>query len=360
MESSGLYIHIPFCKSLCPYCDFYKVRFDEELEKKYVEAVEKSTASLGISYSSEAFDTVYFGGGTPSCLSGESIVKILDALRLNFNILPDAEITVECNPSSNLEIFIPVVANAGVNRISLGLQSANENERRLLGRISGTERVREVLDICKNSGITNISLDLMLGVPGQTLDSLKDSLNFCLDSGVSHVSAYMLKIEEGTVFYKRQETLDLPSEDLVCDMYELTCKTLNDGGLSQYEISNFGLPSKHNIKYWRDETYLGIGPGAHSYMNGKRFYYPKDINAFINGDLKEVPDGDGGAIEEKVMLGLRLTSGIGFLEPATLKLISNDKSIEPFISIDEGTLSLNQNGFLVSNAVILKILEYIK
>jgi len=363
LTSSGIYIHIPFCKSLCPYCDFYKIKYNEELAEKYIEAVVDATASLSVLYNSSSFDTVYFGGGTPSSIDGDLIVRVLDALRLNFDISPSSEITVECNPSSALEDFIPKVAVAGVNRVSLGLQSAVDLERKSLGRLAGPSRVTTALDICHLSGIDNISLDLILGVPGQTLSSLEESLDYCISSGVPHVSAYMLKLEEGTVFYKRQDTLDLPPEDTVCSMYDLTCNTLSSAGLKQYEISNFARPgfeSRHNLKYWNDETYLGIGPGAHSFMNGKRFYYPSDVVGFMRGDMQCIPDGEGGALLERVMLGLRLSSGISFLDKDTLEEISSDKTLAPFINISNGNLSLTHEGFLVSNVVISKIIEKIK
>lgn len=357
MEPSGLYIHIPFCKSICPYCDFYKVKASDELMEKYEEAVVSATASLGILYSSSVFDTIYFGGGTPSCMPGSSIASIIEALRSSFNISSDCEITVECNPSSPLKSFIPSVAAAGVNRISMGMQSAIDSERRSLGRMADCVRVNQALSICRSAGISNISLDLMLGVPGQTMSSLKTSLSYAINSGVPHVSAYMLKLEEGTVFYKRKDSLDLPSEDTVCDMYDMTCSYLEGAGLTQYEISNFGLPSRHNLKYWKDVPYLGIGPGAHSCMDGKRFYYPSDVVGFIKGDLKCVPDGTSGSLEERVMLGLRLTSGIDFLDDIALSKISADLTLAPYVKISSGNLSLTHEGFLVSNIVIGKIIE---
>ena len=358
MKPLGIYIHIPFCRSFCPYCDFYKVRPDGKLMQKYTEAVVNTTASFSHIYGRRPVDTVYFGGGTPSAMPGSLIADILKAVRDNFDVAPDAEITVECNPSSDLESFLPVVAAAGVNRVSLGLQSASDGERRALGRTSDSARVREAVSLVRAAGIENISLDVMLGVPGQDRESLLETLDFCTGLKVPHISAYMLKLEEGTVFFNRSESLNLPSEDDVCDMYELTCDTLESAGIKQYEISNFavqGFESRHNLKYWRDEEYLGIGPAAHSFADGKRFFFPADINAFIEG-AETVDDGPGGSFEEKLMLGLRLTEGVSDLPAEFVKRVAGRADLAPFVEAGNTALKLNRRGFLISNRVISEIL----
>ncbi len=361
MRPFGIYIHIPFCRSFCPYCDFYKVRPDGELMQKYTEAVVNTTASFSHIYGRRPVDTIYFGGGTPSAVPGSLIADMPEAVRENFDVASDAEITVECNPSSDLESFLPAVSAAGVNRVSLGLQSASDGERRALGRASDAVRVRQAVSIARAAGIENISLDVMLGVPGQDRESLLETLEFCTGLKVPHISAYMLKIEEGTVFFDRGESLDLPSEDDVCDMYELTCDKLEAAGLKQYEISNFAVPgfeSRHNLKYWRDEEYLGIGPAAHSFADGRRFFFPPDINAFIEG-AGTADDGPGGSFEEKVMLGLRLTEGVSGLPADFVRRVAERSDLAPFVSADKTTLKLNRRGFLISNRVISEILEMI-
>lgn len=361
MKSLGIYIHIPFCSSLCPYCDFYKVRADGELAEKNTEAAMRVAASFSHTYGRHPVDTIYFGGGTPSAIPGELIARMINSVRENFDVTPDCEITVECNPSSDLETFIPAVAAAGVNRVSLGLQSAADGERRALGRASGAERVKQAVDIIRAAGIENISLDVMLGVPKQSKESLKETLDFCISLKVPHVSAYMLKLEEGTVFYNRRETLNLPSEDDVCDMYEQTCEAFESAGIKQYEISNFAVPgseSKHNLKYWRDEEYLGIGPAAHSFADGRRFFFPADIESFIEG-AETVDDGPGGSFEEKLMLGLRLTEGVSDLPSDFVSRVAARTDLAPFIDLQGSTLRLNRSGFLISNRVISEILEMI-
>lgn len=355
----GLYIHIPFCKSFCPYCDFYKVHGSEELMEKYTEAVVKTTASFSHEYDC-IVDTVYFGGGTPTALPGKCIAKMLDCVCTCFEVSDDAEITVECNPGSDLENVLPILYSAGVNRLSIGLQSADDTERKKLGRLSGRRRVSEVLDLARKIGFENLSLDLMIGIPQQTSESLTDSLEFCISEYVNHISAYMLKIEDGTVFSKRSKMLELPDEDTVCGFYNTLCDTLENNGFRQYEISNFAIPgyeSRHNLKYWNCEEYLGIGPAAHSFMNEKRFYFERDIDGFIDGN-PPVFDSCGGSYEEWLMLKLRLNDGVTdlkLLKPETLEKAKN-KILSPFVLLDDKGLRLTRRGFLLSNTVISELI----
>ena len=206
---SGVYIHIPFCRSKCPYCDFYSYRCNNEETSLYVEALlnEINTLERVSDFVKEPFkaDTLYLGGGTPSVLSGEALFKIITTAKERFSVSENAEITVECNPNSDIEGILPYLLKAGVNRISLGLQSAVDKERKALGRQSDKKRITEVVELLKANGIQNISLDVMLGIPYQTEESLKETLSFVIESGVPHISAYMLKIEEGTHFYKNYD-----------------------------------------------------------------------------------------------------------------------------------------------------------
>ena len=367
MRPLGLYINIPFCKSFCPYCDFYKVKADSDLMQKYTEAVVKTTASFSHYGRDRIVDTIYFGGGTPSAMDGECIAAMLAAIRDAFVIADDAEVTVECNPSSDLESFLPQVVKAGVNRLSFGMQSSVDEERRSLGRAASAARVRDCIELAKAQGIDNISVDLMLGVPNQSLTTLSESIDFISSLDVTHVSAYMLKVEEGTVFDKRllEGKLVLPNEDEVVALYNLTIAALSGYGFSQYEISNFSKPgfeSRHNLKYWNDEEYLGIGPAAHSFVNGNRFYFPSNINGFIGGRVDVVDDGDGGTFEERLMLALRLNAGFSgempdeFLERVKCEA---EGSLKGYVEVDNNTIRLTKDGFLVSNTVIGKIIDMI-
>lgn len=354
----GLYLHIPFCNGKCPYCDFYSVSPKSETVEKYVDALCRE-----IDKTDSIYDTVYFGGGTPSLIGSDNIAKILSHIRRTDN----CEVTLECNPSdtgkigSDFDFFAP--AKSGVNRISMGLQSANDTERKALGRRGGCDDVERAINRAKAAGIDNISLDLMLAIPNQTAESLEKSVEFCKNSGAVHISAYILKIEEGTPFYGIKNTLNLPDEDETCDLYLKAVSMIEKAGYKQYEISNFsleGFKSRHNLKYWHCEEYLGIGASAHSFVNGKRFYYERSIDGFINGK-PPINDGFGGDEEEYIMLALRLCEGLNF-EKFSKKFghsfsdssLKKAKELEKYglVTVNESGISLTVNGFLVSNSVI--------
>ncbi len=365
---SGIYIHIPFCASKCPYCDFYSYRCKAQETEIYTNAVVDEINTLHrsgdfIPKNFQKADTLYIGGGTPSVLNGEQLEKIIDAARNKFNIDDDAEITVECNPGSDIEGLLPYFKNCGVNRISLGMQSAVNEERKLLGRKADKERIKTVIELIKSNGINNISLDIMLGIPLQTPESLKETLDFIHNCQTTHVSAYMLKIEEGTFFHTHRDRYSFPSDDLTCDLYEQAVQALADMGYEHYEISNFakkGYESRHNTKYWTLDNYLGIGAAAHSFIDGRRFYFPDDTKAFIDG-AKPVFDGFGNNAEEFIMLRLRLKNGFRLDELSALYGENHIKTIKekaPFlkeqglIEYDCKKINLTEKGFLLSNAVI--------
>lgn len=364
MEKAGVYVHIPFCKSKCPYCDFYSMKLQGGMENKYSEFVAEKIRGYKENPPVLA-DTLYFGGGTPSLIGADNIIKITESAK---EIWDFEEITVECNPSCVEDDFFSKVSSAGVNRISLGLQSAVDTERRSLGRLAGVKEAEKCIRSAQKAGIENISLDVMLGVPNQTEKTLDETLKFCTQSGATHISAYMLKLEEGTFFYKNQQKLNLPDDDFTADAYLKMVSFLESAGFPQYEISNFarkGYESKHNLKYWNCGEYLGIGPAAHSFINGKRFYYPRDIESFMNGG-EPVDDGTGGDIQEYVMLRLRLKDGISYDElekrgfgylNRTLKKEVSIYSQYGLIDETEGGFHLTPAGFLLSNAIIAKIVS---
>lgn len=366
MRPIGLYIHIPFCDGKCYYCNFYSVRRDSAAMDKYTEYLKQILTFWG-----ERIDrpvaTVYFGGGTPSLLGHERLIGILDTVKSCFDVLDDAEITVEVNPSSSVRLDFTALKNAGFNRLSIGLQSANDEELRLLGRRHSVDDVRHTVDTARKNGFDNISLDVMLAIPGQTIASLDRTLDFCAQTGAQHISAYILKVEEGTRFYHEREKLVLFDEDQQAVFYEHTVERLRELGYEQYEISNFakdGCVSRHNLLYWHDEEYLGIGPSAHSFLDGRRFYYGSSFDAFYRNETVE--EGDGGDREEFIMLALRLSEGLDFQRyrerfkedisdtflDAAEKLQKNG-----YVRITPSSLSLTTRGFLVSNAVIGYLLE---
>lgn len=325
-----------------------------------VESMENWSDKLG-----RKADTLYLGGGTPSILGGENIAMLTRRAKNLFGV--DGEITVECNPSAVEEDFFEAVADAGVNRISLGVQSVIERERKKLGRFSDREIIEKRIEQCKTAGIKNISLDVMLGVQEQTMKSFDETLNFCIASGATHISAYMLKIEEGTPYYKKKDSLNLPNDDEVADMYLAMSEKLRANGFEHYEISNFarsGFEGKHNLKYWNCEEYLGLGPSAHSFIDGKRFFYPRDIEYFKNGG-EPISDGNGGDEEEYIMLRLRLKDGIVFedFEKRFEKIFPRDiiKKTERFVEnglmkCDDKSMALTEKGFLLSNLIIAEFI----
>lgn len=362
---TGIYIHIPFCKSKCPYCDFYSFSPNATDRDSYLKAVLLCLMSYKDKIK-DSIDTVYFGGGTPSFFGGERIQKVIDCIKDNYNVTGNAEITVECNPSSVDGALAHCLKKAGVNRISMGMQSAVERERKKLGRLSDRNQLENAVRLFRESGIDNISLDLMLGIPCQTRQSLKQSLDFILSQGVKHVSAYMLKIEENTPFSKAE--LTLPDEDEVCELYLYAAEYLEEKGYEQYEISNFalsGFESRHNLKYWHCEEYLGIGPSAHSFIGGERFYYPRDFGAFLKNPLP-VSDGSGGDRDEYIMLSLRLREGLTkegfekrFGEKIPEGIFEKARRLEKaeLLSITEKGISLTKKGFLLSNSIITDLLR---
>lgn len=363
MNPIGIYLHIPFCKSKCDYCDFYSLTGKEDLFEKYTQSLIASLEKWGNKLGRSA-DTLYFGGGTPSLLSPEQIGRIIKTARDNFS-LTDAEITLECNPSTIYDGFFEGVAESGVNRISLGLQSANANERMALGRKATPEQAEYAVRSAQASGISNISLDLMLALPNQTEQSLIKSIDFCENVGAKHISAYILKPEDGTPFAKR--TGEHPSEDFEADMYLAACEHIEKRGYTQYEISNFskkGFESRHNLKYWRGEEYLGLGPAAHSFIDNKRMYFERDIDSFMSG-AELVFDGLGGDFEEFCMLRLRLSEGLrgadiqrifGKTLPENMLQKAMELQKHNLVVCDSSSIRLTKEGFLVSNSVISALL----
>lgn len=364
MKKIGLYIHIPFCKRKCPYCDFFSIKMNDEEMNRYVDKVIERFDK----YCNDdiVLDTVYFGGGTPSTLGTERIAKILNTINDKFTVDENAEITMEMNPTSKELIDFTVLKECGLNRLSIGMQSAVESEMKLLGRTHSQEDVINTVNQAKKSGIDNISLDLIIGVPTQTKESLKYSMDICKSLNVKHISAYILKIEEGTKFYTIKDSLNMPSDDEQAEMYMYVSEYLESIGYSQYEISNYsleGFESRHNTKYWRCEEYIGIGPSAHSFYNGERFYYNRSFEEFYND--KTNFDCIGGTEEEFIMLNLRLKRGLIFKEYEEKynkkfpeEIIKKAKILEKagLLTVDKEKVSLNRKGYLVSNAIICELI----
>ena len=371
-EPIGIYVHIPFCKSKCAYCDFVSFGGALEMyEERYVASLVREIYEYRRQEKIKA-DTVFFGGGTPSVISAKSFIKITDALRDVFEISPSAEFTIEANPKTITEEKLISYNNAGVNRISLGLQSVDEKELKTLGRIHNFDDFVCSYNLCRSYGVSNINVDLMYGIPYQTKESFAHTLTKIVDLSPEHISAYGLILEEGTRLYCKKDSLPFPSEDEECDMYYMAAEFLRESGYSHYEISNYakkGFRCAHNLKYWNDEEYIGFGLAAHSYFGKKRYANPVEFSEYFSPEWKEyrqideICDKDNAY--EYAMMHLRLADGflLSDYERRFKKTFANDK--RPFIEelikngymqITDGRISLTEKGFYVSNSILSEIL----
>lgn len=361
-NKAGLYLHIPFCEKKCAYCDFYSVFNSRDMMDKYLSALTLEIKKWGGRFD-RPIDTVYIGGGTPSLL-GERIKPLLCSVKENFSLEKECEITAEINPNVD-ESFLSSAYSAGVNRLSMGVQSGNDRMLKILGRNHTATMAQNTFKRAREAGFKNISLDLMIALPESDLTSLKNDIDFLCGMEPEHISAYILKIEENTALYQNK-TLNFPDDDTQAEQYLFMCEYLEGKGYRQYEISNFsksGFESRHNLKYWKLEEYLGIGPSAHSFVGNERFYYPRDLKAFINCP-ETVFDGTGGGWEEKLMLLLRLSEGADltqFAEKISQSLYREIENLKKagLALFDGRTLKLTPKGMLVSNSIITDVTELI-
>ena len=377
MERLSLYIHIPFCVKKCEYCDFYSL-CDLSLREKYVNALIAQIKDFRSEAKNKLVDTIYFGGGTPSLLSGDDMLRIMKTIRSVFRVAEEAEISMEANPGTLNPEKLSAYREAGINRLSLGLQSADPEELKRLGRIHTREEFESSFLLARLEGFQNINVDVMYALPNQTEQTLSDTLDYVIALDPDHISFYGLKIEPETPF-GRDETIEasLPVEDTQADMYLNAVEKLENAGFLQYEISNFSKPGFeciHNLKNWKCRDYLGFGPAAHSFFDGKRFSYKKDIDAFIADPLKrnklydeyeELTYGD--VAWQFVMLGFRLRLGIDVVEYE--ERFGDDfdarylEKMAPFIDKQyilktKNGYRLSRRGLLISNYILSEILEF--
>ena len=357
----GLYIHVPFCAGKCPYCAFYSKHGTEQQYENYTKAVIRAITLYPHDFAAK---TIYFGGGTPSLLGADRLCRILNAARQRFGE-NQVEITVEANPCSITPDMLKALVKGGFNRISFGVQSLNDELLKTLGRKHDAAAAVSAILAAKNAGFEHISADLMLALPNQTVLDIENSIEKLCALPIDHLSAYILKVEQNTAFFSRY---DEPDEDTAADHYAAMQNKCENLGFSQYEISNFAKNSaaqgQHNLGYWRCEEYLGIGPSAHSFMFGKRFYFESDIDAFVNSPnpwLDIIDDGIGGDEEERLMLGLRLSEGV-YLNSFSDDFSNHVKSAaKPLIKADllkteNDRLFITTKGYIVSNSIIASLL----
>ena len=372
----GIYIHVPFCRSKCQYCDFYSVTSKEDrLLDGYQNAVCTHIKEAGPLAPDYIVDTIYFGGGTPSFFGADGMAAILTAIRKSFRVASTAEITFEANPDSVSDRLLRRLRSEGFNRVSLGIQCDDDDMLKKLGRPHTYAQAVAAVQRIRKFGFKNLSLDLMYGLPGQSLQAWERTLKNVLKLQPEHISCYGLKVEEGTPLYDYQEYCNLPDDDAQADMYLSAVEILQQHGYRQYEISNFsrkGNVSRHNLKYWNGEPYLGFGPNASSDFGGSRFTIIRDLKGYIEGirkggqvlqEVQEIASRERAG--EYLMMRLRTTAGI---DPK----VYERRYLLPFAPLEkqlwqckeqglatktfDGRWHLTPKGFLLSNTIISDLL----
>ena len=372
----GIYIHVPFCNSKCEYCDFYSLPSkDEKLMDEYLKAICKHIKETGPLAPGYRVDTVYFGGGTPTFFGAEGMAAILTAVRQSFDVSPRAEITFEANPDSVTPRLLRRLRSEGFNRVSLGIQCDDDRILHALGRPHTYEQAVEAVNKIRKARYRNLSVDLMYGLPGQSLEQWQATLMNVLSLKPEHISCYGLKVEKGTPLYEYKDACGLPDDDTQADMYLSGVEILRNHGFRQYEISNFsrkGLYSRHNMKYWTGGEYLGFGPNASSDFAGRRFVIVRDLQGYADGiknggevlqEVDEIPLRERAG--EYLMLRLRTITGINREEYEHKFLLPFDPIEEALEKCrhfghaarnEEGRWRLTPKGFLISNSIISDLL----
>ncbi len=361
----GLYLHVPFCRTRCRYCDFYRVGENRERMDRFVAALEREIDGW-TELHGRPVDTLFLGGGTPSLLEPAEVAAILARLRLRFEVLPGAEITAEANPSDLAPEKLAGLRAAGVNRLSIGVQSFSDRELRLLGRRHDGARAELVVAEARAAGFDNLSIDLMVGIPGQTDGSFATSLARAIALGPDHLSLYLLEVHPGSEidYLKRERPGLFAGDEPQRRRYLRMRDRLTRAGYEHYEISNFARPGRrcrHNLRYWRCDPWLGLGPAAHSFVDGRRFRHLPDLDAWIEqpNAIEELPS-DPAA--ERVFLGLRLADGIDerLLEEAGIDPRETDRRLvrlSDFLERKDGRIRLTPEGLLLSNPVLAELLR---
>jgi oxygen-independent coproporphyrinogen-3 oxidase len=380
---SGIYIHIPFCERKCIYCDFYSVE-NLNLIDRFTESLLKEIEIFSIEadfFNDSIFDTIYFGGGTPSLLEPAQIEKILNKLSQSFKISSNPEITLETNPGTVDKRKLLEFKNLGVNRISFGVQSFFDDDLKFLGRIHTGEDAFKCVNDSFEVGFENVSIDLIFGLPGQTVEKWLENLKFAVSLNVPHISAYNLIVERGTPLHELVSLgkVEIPEDEIQAQLYERTIDFLENAGYVHYEVSNYafeGFECRHNFKYWQYENYIGFGPSAHSFWINKRWWNFANLNKYINAlDLGKIPVAnfeildEEKMIEEFIYLGLR-SKGINvarFKGKFGFEFVDGDIKDEieeleraGYITIEDDFIKLTPKGFLLCDEIVLRLISKIK
>ena len=382
MKELELYLHIPFCERKCAYCDFLSAPADPLVRISYIKKLQEEIAYYGPQFEEYQVSSIFFGGGTPTILEGYQLAAILETVKGHFHLAVDAEITVECNPGTLTAGKAEKLVQAGFNRLSMGLQSADDRELQLLGRIHSFAQFLESYDLARKAGFENINVDLMSALPGQTLKSWQSTLQKVTALRPEHISAYSLIIEEGTPFYERfaeDERIReegghprlLPEEEVERQMYELTETFLHTKGYERYEISNYAKPGyecRHNCGYWTRKEYLGLGLGASSLVEHQRFQNTSELKEYLEQEYHHIHIetlDKKSEMEEFMFLGMRLMAGISRQQfektfqvtldsvyGEVLRKLKNEQLIEEVA----GYVRLTERGIDVSNYVLSEFL----
>lgn len=363
----SLYFHIPFCKTRCPYCDFYSttdLALAEEYAAALVRWVETAPVEGGVTV-----PTVYFGGGTPYLL-GTKLLSVLDAAARRFSLAEHCEVTLEANPGDLDAATLKELRKGGFNRLSLGIQAEDDQGLRALGRRHTAEQSSEGIELARQAGFSNLSVDIMLATPEQTVDQAVKLADYAANLSPEHISAYLLKVEPGTPFHRENVQSRCPDPDRAADIYLAVCHRLREHGYRHYEISNFAKPgyeSRHNTVYWEGGSYLGFGPSAASCVGGRRLRFPGDLPAMLTANDPwplAVDEGPSGGLAELVMLSLRLSRGLdtrrveeagGDVQALLRKAAPLERA--GYLTVRDGVVALTEEGFLVSNSVITTLSE---
>ena len=361
----GIYVHVPFCRTRCRYCDFYRVGENGERQAGFLAALASEIDGWSALHG-RAVDTIFLGGGTPSLLTPAQLRAVLEQLRARFAVTADAEVTAECNPSDLSPEKLAAFRQAGLDRLSLGVQSLNERELKLLGRRHDAAGARQCVAWARQAGFANLSLDLMLAIPGQTAASFARTLDDAIALEPDHLSLYLLEVHSQSEmdFLRRERPRLFPGEEAQRRRYLRAAERLTAAGYEHYEISNFARPgrrSRHNLKYWRCQPYLGLGPAAHSFVDGRRFRHAPDLEAYLV-DPHAVEELPCDLASERVFLGLRLSEGVAEEELARAARLGGRaldeklRRLTGFVSRRDGRVRLTLEGRLVSNAVLIDLL----
>ena len=372
----SLYVHVPFCVRKCLYCGFYSTQYAEQAADTFLSILGKEVAGLAQDIRKDLCRTVYIGGGTPTTLSVAQIKDLASTIKASFPLMQDAEWTMEANPITVDSEKLAAMLECGVNRLSLGIQSCSNEVLQTLGRAHTAEQALIAFGLARSAGFRNIGIDLIYGVPGQTMQQWEGSLQQATLLKPEHISAYCLSLDEGSSYYlgAKAGKLSLPDDELVAQMYEQACRTLHAAGYARYEISNFSRPGfacKHNLNYWERGAYIGLGPGASSCVGNRRYANVADLQEYeqrlLNGlspiGIEEVITNEDAA-REAVMLGLRMSAGIDLhrfeQEHGSVILQQLERNFTPLIAeglllCAEGCLKLTERGILLSDEVLARI-----